>query len=262
MTNPSMRVERDGALARLIFTQAERGNPIDAEFCDEFARIADEISEDRSIRALLITAEGKHFSFGGDVRKFQSAKADLPKLIKEWTRDLHVGIARLQRMDAPIVAAIQGICTGGMNGVMAGSDVIVIEPATRFVAAYAAIGYSNDASSSVMFARRMGIARAKRFLIMNEILDAEAALAAGLADEIVPADNLVAKAEEIARRLAEGPTRAFGEIRRLLNTVGEQPLETQLELEAQALARIARTADAQEGLTAFVEKRKPVFRGE
>jgi 2-(1,2-epoxy-1,2-dihydrophenyl)acetyl-CoA isomerase len=262
MTNPSMRLERDGALARLVFTQADRGNPIDGDFCAEFARIADEISEDRSVRALLITAEGKNFSFGGDVRKFQAAGEELPKLIKEWTRDLHVGIARLQRMDAPIVTAVHGICTGGMTGTIAGSDVIVIEPSTKFVAAYTAIGYSNDASSSVMFARRMGIARAKRFLIMNEILDAESAVAAGLADEIAPADGLSAKAEEIAKRLADGPTRAYGEIRRLLNTVGDQPLETQLELEAQALARIARTADAQEGLTAFVEKRKPQFRGE
>ncbi len=262
MTNPSMRLERDGALARITFTQAERGNPIDGEFCSAFGDIADDISEDRSVRAVLITAEGKNFSFGGDVRKFQAAKDDLPKLIKEWTRDLHVGIARLQRMDAPIVAAIQGICTGGMTGTIAGSDIVVIEPSTKFVAAYAGIGYSNDASSSVMFARRMGIARAKRFLIMNEILDAEAAVAAGLADEIVPADSLLARAEEIAQRLAQGPTRAFGEIRRLLNSVGDQPLETQLELEAQALARIARTADAQEGLTAFVEKRKPQFRGE
>ncbi len=262
MTNPSMRLQRDGALARLIFTQPERGNPIDGQFCEEFAGLADEISEDRSIRAVLITAEGKNFSFGGDVRQFQSALGELPKVIKEWTRNLHVGIARMQRMDAPVVAAIHGMCAGGMTGTVAGADFLMVEPGTRFVAAYAGIGYSNDAGSSVMFARRMGIARAKRFLIMNEVLGADAALAAGLADEIVPADALQAKAEEIALRLAEGPTRAFGEIRRLFNSAGDQPMETQMELEAQALARIARTFDAQEGLTAFVEKRKPQFRGE
>ena len=120
-----------------------------------------------------------------------------------------------------------------------------------------------------LYCRLCGCLRGKRIgqtykslHIVNEILDADAALAAGLADEIAPAEELFAKAEKIARRLAEGPTRAFGEIKRLLNSVGDQPLETQLEMEAQALARIARTADAQEGLTAFVEKRKPQFRGE
>lgn len=262
MTHPSMRLERDGALARLVFTQAQRGNPIDGPFCEEFGRLADEISEDRSIRAVLITAEGKNFSYGGDVSLFQAAKDQLPTLIKRWTADLHMGIARMQRMDAPIVAAIQGMCAGGMNGVMAGSDYIVTEPGTRFVAAYAGIGYSNDAGSSSTLSRRLGIARTRRFLILNEILDAEAALNAGLSDEIAPADDLAARAEQIARKLADGPTRAFGEIRRLLNRVGDQTIETQMEEEAQALARIARTADAQEGLTAFVEKRKPTFRGE
>lgn len=262
MTQSSMRLKRDGALARLTFTQPQRGNPIDGDFCAEFGRIADELSEDSSVRAVLITAEGKSFSFGGDVSIFQAAQDRLGIMIKRWTADLHMGIARMQRMDAPVVAAIQGLCCGGMTGTIAGCDYIVTEPGTKFVAAYAGIGYSNDASSSVMFARRMGIARAKRFLIMNETLDAETAVATGLSDEIVPADELLARAEKIARKLADGPTLAFGEIKRLMNSTGDQPLEAQMELEAQALARIAKTHDAQEGLTAFVEKRKPQFRGE
>jgi 2-(1,2-epoxy-1,2-dihydrophenyl)acetyl-CoA isomerase len=108
----------------------------------------------------------------------------------------------------------------------------------------------------------MGIARTKRYLIMNETLDAETALATGLADEVVAPEELLPRAEAIARKLANGPTLAFGEIRRLLNTVSDQSLETQLELEAQGLSRIARTADAREGLTAFAEKRKPQFKGQ
>jgi 2-(1,2-epoxy-1,2-dihydrophenyl)acetyl-CoA isomerase len=113
-----------------------------------------------------------------------------------------------------------------------------------------------------MYTRRMGIARTRRFLLMNETLAAEEALAAGLADEVVPADQLAARAEAIARQLAAGPTKAFGEMRRLMTTVEDQPLTAQLELEAQALSRISGTADAREGLTAFIEKRKPQFKGE
>ena len=113
-----------------------------------------------------------------------------------------------------------------------------------------------------MLSRRMGVSRTKRYLLLNETLDAPTALAAGLADEVVLPEELLAHAEAIARKLADGPTLAYGEIRRLLNTVSDQPLETQLELEAQGLARIARTADAREGLTAFAEKRKPQFKGQ
>ena len=262
MTYSSMRIDRDGGLARLTFTQADRGNPIDGTFCAEFCDVANELSSDGSVRAVLIAAEGKAFSYGGDVGMFLQSLDRLPVMIKRWTADLHMGIARMQRMDAPVVAAVHSICAGGMAALVAGADIVVAEPGTRFVAAYAGIGYCNDAGSSIMYTRRMGLAKARKFLLLNQTLDAEAALAVGLADEVVPTAELVARAEVIARQLAAGPTRAFGEMRRLLNSVEDQPLEAQLELEALALSRIAGTADAREGLTAFGEKRKPVFRGE
>ena len=182
MTWTSMRIDREDGLARWTFTQPARGNPIDGVFCREFLEVAIELSEDPSVRAVLLTAEGKSFSFGGDVKMFVDDLDNLPKLIKVWTADLHMGIARLARMNAPVVAAIQGICAGGMAACVAGADVLVAETNTKFVAAYAGIGYSNDAGASIMLSRRMGIARAKRYLIMNETLDAQTALAAGLAD--------------------------------------------------------------------------------
>ncbi|MES2492560.1 MAG: enoyl-CoA hydratase-related protein [Pseudomonadota bacterium] len=262
MTWTSMRIDREGGLARWTFTQPERGNPIDGTFCAEFCDAANELSDDPGVRAVLLTAEGKSFSFGGDVKLFVQDLDNLPRLIKRWTADLHMGIARLQRMNAPVVAAVQGICAGGMAACVAGADVVVAEPGTRFVAAYAGIGYSNDAGASIMLSRRMGIARAKRYLLLNETLDAQTALAAGLADEVVAAEELLTRAEAVARKLADGPTLAFGEMRRLLNSVADQPLETQLELEAQGLARMSATADAREGLLAFAEKRKPRFTGQ
>jgi 2-(1,2-epoxy-1,2-dihydrophenyl)acetyl-CoA isomerase len=148
-----------------------------------------------------------------------------------------------------------------MAALVAGSDLVIAADNARFVAAYAGIGFSCDAGSSVMLSRRMGLARARRFLILNETLLAPEALAVGLVDEVVPADELQSRARVIAGRLAAGPTRAFGEIRRLLLSAQDQPLETQLELEAQALARIAATSDARTGLMAFTQKRTPAFQG-
>ncbi len=261
MTYTSMRIDREGGLARLTFTQAQRGNPIDGTFCAEFCDVANVLSTDPTVRVVLISAEGKAFSFGGDIAMFVSQIDALPLQIKRWTSDLHMGISRMQRMDAPIVASVQGICAGGMAGMIAGADIIVAEPNTKFVAAYAGIGYCCDAGSSVMLSRRMGLSRARKYLLLNETLDAKTALAAGLADEIVPAEKLAARAEAIARNLANGPTRAFGEIRRLMTSAASEPLDTQLELEAQALSRVAGSADAREGLVAFAEKRKAAFRG-
>jgi 2-(1,2-epoxy-1,2-dihydrophenyl)acetyl-CoA isomerase len=251
---------RDG-IARLTFTEAERGNPIDGAFCAEIDEVSIELSERSDVRSVLIAAEGKAFSYGGDIRSFLAADGHLPQAIKRWTSDLHMAIARLQRMDPPIVVAVHGICTGGMTAFVAGCDLVVASADSRFVAAYAGIGYSCDAGASIALTRRMGLQRARRFLLLNETLDAPAALAAGLADEVVDPDQLAARATELAERLAAGPTRALGEIRRLLLSAADQSLETQLELEAQALARMAATADAREGLQAFAEKRRPQFSG-
>jgi 2-(1,2-epoxy-1,2-dihydrophenyl)acetyl-CoA isomerase len=256
-----LRLEYTDGLARLTFCDAARGNPIDGPLCAELSEAAILLSEDRSVRCVLLAAEGRAFSYGGDIASFTGDLDALPLNIKRWTTTLHSAVARFQRMDAPVVAAVHGICAGGMAGFVAGADVVLASPDAKFVAAYAGIGFSNDAGSSIMYARRMGIARTRRFLLLNETLDADAALAAGLVDEVVPAEELIARAEQNARQLARGPTRAFGEMRRLLASVADQPLETQLELEAQALARCAATEDAREGLTAFAARREPLFRG-
>lgn len=261
MSFKQLRLEMADGLARLTFCDAARGNPIDSVLCEEVCEAATTLSEDDSVRCVLISAEGKAFSYGGDIASFIGDLDGLPRNIKRWTTTLHSGVARLQRMNAPIVAAVHGVCAGGMSAFVAGSDIVVASDDAKFVAAYAGIGYSNDAGSSIMYARRMGPARARRFLLLNETLDAGAALQAGLADEVTKRDDLMQRAEAIARDLASGPTRAFGEMRRLMMTVTDQPLETQLELEAQALSRSAATKDAREGLTAFVERRKPLFKG-
>lgn len=257
----ALRLTIDDGIGRLTFTDAERGNPIDGRLCAEIRDASTILSEHFGLRAVLVTAEGKSFSFGGDIASFVSHLADLPLMIKRWTADLHMGIARLQRMNAPIVAAVHGVCAGGMAAFVAGADVVVAAADARFVAAYTGIGYCCDAGSSIMLSRRMGLARARRYLLLNETVPADAALACGLADEVVAREALLERAEQVTARLAAGPTLAYGETRRLLLSAEDQPLETQLELEAQALSRIAGTADAREGLTAFADKRKPVFVG-
>jgi 2-(1,2-epoxy-1,2-dihydrophenyl)acetyl-CoA isomerase len=261
MAYSALRLETSDGLARLTFTEAARGNPVDGQFSSEMCEAAVQLSESPDVRCVLIAAEGKMFSVGGDIRAFMQDLDTLPLMIKRWTTTLHSAIARLQRMNAPLVAAVHGVCAGGMSAVVAGCDVVVAAEEAKFVAAYPGIGFSCDAGSSVMYSRRMGFGRARKFLLLNETLSAPAALAAGLVDEVVSGEQLSLRALAIAQQLAAGPTRAFGEIRRLMMSAQDQPLETQLELEAQALARCAGTADAREGLTAFSSRRKPSFTG-
>jgi len=248
-------------LARLVLNQPEAGNPFNAAFCAEFCLAANELASHGDVRAVLLSARGRFFSVGGDVQMFSQNLDQLPGRIREWTAGLHMGLARLSRLDAPVVAAVHATAMGGAVAMIANCDLVYTGNSARFGAAYSKIGYSCDAGASFGLSSRMGLARARRFLMLGEMLSAEQAIRLGLADELVDDASLMAEAEKAAIKLSQGPTRAYGELRRVFSRALGQPFEAQLEDEAQGLSRVAASADAREGILAFVEKRAPRFQG-
>jgi 2-(1,2-epoxy-1,2-dihydrophenyl)acetyl-CoA isomerase len=251
----------ESGLAHIVFNQPDRGNPVDGDFCREFSFVMAELSEREDVRAVLISARGKLFSVGGDIAAFERQGAGLPALVKHWTADLHAAIVRMRRMRAPVVAAVHGHVAGGSVSLMAAADLVVIAKSARITSAFAKIGFSPDTGSTATLTARMGPARAKRFFLLSESLDAVAAQSAGLVDLVVDDDRVLAEAERISRELASGPTEAYGGIKRLFLQSPSRSFESQLEDEAQTLAAISRTADAREGIKAFREKRSPKFQG-
>jgi len=251
----------DDGLAHIVLNQADRGNPIDGEFCREFGLGIAELSERADVRSVLISARGRLFSVGGDLTSLVKQGEALPRTIKAWTADLHAAIARMVRMRAPVVAAVHGNVAGGSVSLMAAADLVIIAESARISSAFAKIGFSPDSGSTTTVTRRIGVARARRFFLLAETLDAKTALSLGLVDIVVPDGEVQREAERIARELAAGPTEAYGAIKRLFSQTLDRSLESQLEEEAQTLAAIAQTADAREGVKSFVEKRKPAFIG-
>ena len=251
----------DDGLARVRFIQGERGNPFDGPFCRDMCDLSVELSCRDDVRAVLLAADGRFFSVGGDIRAFLKDLDQLSRIIKAWTADVHMAITRFQRMNAPVICAVHGDVAAGAVSLVAMSDIVYAAQGVKFNAAFSMIGYCGDSGSTVSLSSRMGFARAKRFLMLSEVLEAKDAEAAGLVDYVVPADELTASADAMARRLAAGPTLAYGAIKRTMLSARHQPLEAQLEAEAQALAALASTHDAREGLTAFGERRKPKFLG-
>lgn len=262
MSYESIELQVQEGLARVVLNQPDLGNPFNEAFCREWAEVANELSERDDVRAVLISGRGKFFSVGGDIAMFARNLDVLPARIKQWTVGLHMGVARFARLDAPVVAAVHATAMGGAVGLIAGCDIVYAARGASFGSAYSSIGYSVDAGSSFTLSARMGLARARRYVLCAEMLKAEEAAAAGLVDFVVDDEVVLAEAEKMARRLAQGPTRAYGEIRSLFKNGMARPFEAQLEDEAQSLARMGATADAREAITAFVEKRKPVFRGQ
>jgi 2-(1,2-epoxy-1,2-dihydrophenyl)acetyl-CoA isomerase len=248
-------------LARVELARPALRNRIDAEFCRDLRSLADELATRRDVRAVLVTAQGEYFSVGGDVDSFAADREQLQGLILDWTGELHLGLTRLMTMDPPIVVAVQGAVAGGAASLVAACDVVCLASSARISSAYPKIGLSADLGATFTFAARMGLARARRFLLLGETLDAQAALESGLADRICAAESLQSESEAVARQLASGPTRALGELRRLMLNVFARPLESQLEAEAQAQCRVGATEDAWRGIVAFREKRRPEFQG-
>jgi 2-(1,2-epoxy-1,2-dihydrophenyl)acetyl-CoA isomerase len=260
-TVPSLRLEMQDGLAIVNLTQPARGNPFDEDFTRDFKQVFAELWNRRDVRAVLLRADGANFSFGGDIKKFYAEKDNLGPLVRRWTADLHMGLQRAWKLPVPIVAAVQGYAMGGGAALLAGCDVVIAGQSSRIGSAFAQLGFSCDSGTTVTLTARMGPARARRFVLLAEVLTAADALHAGLVDKVVADDTLQKEALAIATQFAQGPTQAYGEIKRLFARASAAHMESQLEDEALTLARIATTADAQEGIAAMAEKRKPVFRG-
>ena len=256
-----IRLEINQGLAIVSLAQPARGNPFDGEFTRGFKRIALDLWDQPGLRAVLLRADGANFSFGGDLKSFHPVRDNLAPLVRQWTGDLHMGLQRFWQLPVPVVTAVQGFAMGGGAALLAGCDVVLAGQSARIGSAFAAIGFSCDSGTSVTLTARMGPARARRFVLLAEVLGSEEALAAGLVDQVVADDKLQDEALALAQRLASGPTLAYGEIKRLFLRAGAAHLAATLEDEALTLARVSQSADAQEGIAAMVERRKPVFHG-
>jgi 2-(1,2-epoxy-1,2-dihydrophenyl)acetyl-CoA isomerase len=260
-TPPAIRVEYRDGLAIVSLAQPERGNPFDDAFTSGFKQVALDLWNQPALRAVLLRADGANFSFGGDLKTFYPVRAELSPLVRRWTSDLHMGLQRFWQLPVPVVTAVQGFAMGGGAGLLAGCDVVLAGESTKIGSAFAQLGFSCDSGSSATLTARMGAARARRFVLLAEVLDSAEALQCGLVDRVVPDASLQDEALALATKLAQGPTLAYGEIKRLFLRSGNTTLEAQLDDEALTLARVSGSADAQEGIAAMVERRKPVFRG-
>ena len=152
----AITVTVEGAVAEVVLSQPERGNPFDGDFCRELKEAANACSEDDRVRAILIRAEGRYFSVGADLKWLGSDRAAMPGLLKSATSDLHMAISRFARCDAPVVVAVHALATGGSVALTAMADFAIAGRSARFYAAYNRIGYVSDGSGSWFIPRRVG----------------------------------------------------------------------------------------------------------
>lgn len=254
--------ETSDGIARITLNRPDAGNALTPASCRELLDAAIECEENRSIRAVLITATGKMFCAGGDLKAFHGSGEALPKVLNDMTIHFHAALSRLNRMRAPVVTAVNGVAAGAGLSLAACGDLVLAAESAKFTVAYTAVGLSPDGGATYFLPRLIGLRRAQELMLTNRRLTAQEALDWGLVTRVVPDDDLSSEAQKLVRDLASGPTAAFGTVKQLLLDTFSNTLETQMEIEGRGIVARGRSADGREGISAFLSKRRPAFRGD
>jgi 2-(1,2-epoxy-1,2-dihydrophenyl)acetyl-CoA isomerase len=261
MTYETIRFAADDGVARITLARPDHANALDLTMMRELMEAAIACDEDPSVRAVLIDSEGRLFCAGGDLAEFARAGDALPKLLKEATVYLHAAISRLARMRAPVVAAVHGHAAGAGFSLAMSCDLVLAASSAKFTMAYTRAGLVPDGASTYFLPRVIGRRRTLELMITNRTLSAAEAMEWGLINRVVDDDKLADEARTLAREIAAGPTGSFGSVKRIVLRSESETLESQMEIEARAIADAARSADGQEGIRAFLAKKPPQFTG-
>ena len=258
----TVQVERNGAVCTITLNRPEAMNAANTELRNELRQAVEESAADPHVRAVILTGAGKAFCSGADLKSgFEPAEDGRPDVGAALRDHFHPIIEGLRTMPKPVIVAVNGPAVGiGISFALAG-DLILAAESAYFMLAFVNIGLVPDGGSSFLIPERIGFARATEMAMLGEKVPARQALEWGLINRVYEDYALKANAEELAQRMAEGPTRSYAGSKRQLNAWSFGRLKEQLALEAEIQHEAARTSDFIEGVTAFVEKRAPRFTG-
>ncbi len=255
---------KDG-VATLTMNRPEARNALSDEIRSGLAEQFHAIELDDSIRCVVLTGAGDHFMAGGDVKGFTKAMQSTPDEIRQQfvmrIHDLHAIMFPMRRMKKPIVAKVRGAAAGAGVSFALCCDLVIASEDAFFTLAYCNIGASPDGASTFHLPRTLGIKKAMEMALLGDRYTAQQCLDMGLINFVVPTDKLDEETDKLTTRLANGPTRAYGNAKALLYQSINRDFEAQLQAEAERFADSAAGPDFKEGVMAFVEKRKPNFSG-
>lgn len=254
-------LEQYEGIAKITLNRPEAANGINLPLARELLLAAIHCDEDPGVRAVLITGSGKMFCAGGDLKSFATYGDAISAKLKELTTHLHAAISCFARMNAPVIVAVNGTAAGAGFSLAVAGDLVLAAQSAKFTMAYTAAGLSPDGSSSYYLPRLIGLRKTQELMLTNRRLSAQEAMEWGAINRVVPDEDLQQVAADLAVQIASGPTLANGVVKKLLHSSFNNGLESQMEMEARFIAAMAKQLDGQEGIKAFMEKRKPEFQG-
>jgi len=260
MNLTAMSYDVKDRVAHIRFTRPESANSVTADFARDLRNVMLAIEFDDDVRAASVTADGKVFCAGGDLKEFHAAGDKVASLAADMLADFHMAIYKMNRIPKPMVAGVRGAAGGAGLSLMSAFDLVVAADSAKFTMAYTRAGVTPDGTSSYFIARHIGLRRMMDLTLTNRVLSAEEAEAWGLVNRVTDDDAVDEATAELAQQLAAGPW-ATGWAKRVIYQGYEAPLEQAGEFEEETITRSMQTHDGVEGIAAFAEKRAPEFKG-
>lgn len=274
MTDSYVSVERGSTdksdvrygLAIVMLTRPDALNAINVEMANQLSLVMDELYHDDSVRCVVLRAAGRFFMAGGDLPRFaepikSNDQEALVAEIEELIESAHEAIRWIRYMNKPVVGLIPGGAAGYGLSLMLACDFVITQEDAVFTLAYSGLGTSPDGGATYFLPRLLGIRKATEIIMLSERFSGAEALEWGLVNQAVDKDEMEPALEKLVERLLAGPTFCYGKTKALINSSLSSTLSDQLESEAQSFKACSYTDDFKEGVTAFVDKKKPKFKG-
>ncbi len=254
----SIRFDNQTGIGYLELNRPDKLNAIDLPMANAFLAAVRELVSKPNLRCIVLSGAGRAFAAGGDVACFAPPNNPAEQ-INALLDPLHAAIIALRQCQAPVITAVKGVAAGAGFSLAIAGDLVLAEENAKFIIAYTGLGATPDCGASWFLPRRVGRARAMEILLSDPVIDAQAAKEWGIVNKVLASENFESLVEECVLRIASGPTQAYGACKALIDS--EVSLAQHLEDERSYFIATSQTGDFREGVSAFLAKRKPVFKG-
>ena len=251
----------DNGIAWLTLNRPDRLNAFSPAMLQTLGDTLQRSGGNAEVGAIVVTGAGRGFCAGGDVKTMETRASQRFEERVEGLRRMHQLPLLLRTIPKVVIAMVNGPTVGAGLGLAMACDLRIAGRSARFGTGFAGVGYSGDFGGSWSLTRLVGTAKARELYFLGDIIDAAAAASLGLVNRVVDDEALQHETAALAHRIADGPQVAYGYMKRNLFAAETEPLAAVLEMEAVHQARTAMTEDHLEASRAFVEKRRPVFKG-
>lgn len=256
----SITIEIQNGVASLTLNRPDVFNSFNREMALLFQDQLDACENNNEVRCIVITGSGKAFCAGQDLKEVTTPDLNpgFKKILEEHYNPI---IQKIRTIEKPIVAAVNGVAAGAGANIALACDIVIASERASFIQAFSKIGLIPDSAGTFFLPRLIGFQKASALMMLGDKVTAEEAEKLGMIYKVISPEDFNAETQVLAEILAKMPTKALGMTKRLLNESLTNDLNAQLDLESKLQIEAAQSEDYNEGVNAFVEKRKPVFKG-